>query len=97
MHSIQASRPRYIEQNVGRAWLQGSWVWPWSVKQDNITLHSENRDPMWVRIVIASGMSEASRMSRRRNSSSSLGKTGTSGGSKWGLVGTVPATMRTSI
>ncbi|KAL0047350.1 hypothetical protein WJX82_001169 [Trebouxia sp. C0006] len=43
------------------AHLQGSWVWPWSVKQDHITLVGEMRESMWVRIVIASGMSEASR------------------------------------
>ncbi|KAL0047351.1 hypothetical protein WJX82_001169 [Trebouxia sp. C0006] len=42
------------------AHLQGSWVWPWSVKQDHITLVGEMRESMWVRIVIASGMSEAS-------------------------------------
>lgn len=76
------------------ATMQGSWVWPWSVKQDNITIYGENRDPMWVRIVIASGMSEASRLSRRRNTSSSLGKSGASGGSTCGMIGTVPATIR---
>lgn len=77
------------------ATMQGSWVFPWSVRQDNITIYSENRDPMWIRIVIASGMSEASRVSRHRSSSSGLGNSGVSGGSACGLLGTVPATIRT--
>ncbi|KAL3135425.1 hypothetical protein ABBQ32_007607 [Trebouxia sp. C0010 RCD-2024] len=57
------------------AHLQGSWVWPWSVKQDNITLVGPMREPMWMRIVIASGMAEASRLTRRRtNSAKTIGK-----------------------
>lgn len=57
------------------AHVQGSWVWPWSVKQDNITLVGPMREPMWMRVVIASGMAEASRITRRRtNSAKTIGK-----------------------
>ncbi len=69
------------------AHLQGSWVWPWSVKQDHITLVGEMREPMWVRIVIASGMSEASRLSRRRtNSVKTTSPKARSSGSVCGLL-----------
>ena len=68
------------------AHLQGSWVWPWSVKQDNITLVGPRREPMWVRIVIASGMAEASRMSRRRTNTSKASTKARSTGSVCGLI-----------
>ncbi|DBA84699.1 TPA: hypothetical protein ACH3X1_005951 [Trebouxia sp. C0004] len=69
------------------AHLQGSWVWPWSVKQDHITLVGDMREPMWVRIVIASGMSEASRLSRRRpNSVKTTSAKSRSSGSVCGLL-----------
>ncbi|KAL0047349.1 hypothetical protein WJX82_001169 [Trebouxia sp. C0006] len=32
------------------AHLQGSWVWPWSVKQDHITLVGEMRESMWAHL-----------------------------------------------
>ena len=59
------------------------------MKQDNITLVGPMREPMWMSIVIASGMAEASRISRRRtNSAKSIGrKRGST--SVCGLVSTI--------
>lgn len=72
------------------AHLQGSWVWPWSVKQDSITLVGPTREPLWMRIVIASGMAEASRISRRRtNSVKTTSPKARSSGSVCGLISTI--------
>ena len=71
------------------AHLQGSWVWPWSVKQDNITIKGPLRDHEWMRIVIASGMIEASRVSRRRTTTTKTSGKAKSTGSVCGLMSVI--------
>lgn len=44
------------------AQLQASASFPWSKKQQKITVYSDPKDSLWLQVVVASGLAEAQRL-----------------------------------